>query len=100
MKTNKMTRNKIHRKIQSNKDKIKKLELEIIELEEQDMLTSDKMQQYFEEEKDVIISKRPKVVEKQLHGFIKWKEDFVDEDNGEVISIERIQLVRVNGEWL
>jgi hypothetical protein len=95
-----MTRNKIHSKIKSNIEKIKKLELQNIELKKQDMLICDKWQQYFEREKDVIISKRPKVIEKQLHGFIKWKEDFVDEDNGEVFSIERNQLVRVNGDWL
>ena len=95
-----MTRNKIHSKIKSNIDKIKKLELENIELKKQDILTSDKWQQYFEIEKDVVVSKRPKVIEKQLHGLIKWKEDFIDEDNGEIFSIERKQLVRVNGEWL
>ena len=61
---------------------------------------SDEQQQYYEKEVEVVISRRPKKVETQLHGFIKWKETHKDQSTGKDFEIERNMVVRVNGEWV
>lgn len=94
-----MTRKEIQDKISANKVEINKLRAENSELIIQNLLLCDETQWYSEQEVDVIIRKRPKQSEKRLHGYIHWKEDFKDEDTEEVITIERCELVRVNGEW-
>lgn len=35
-----------------------------------------------------------------MMGMICWNEDFVDEDTNEVITIERHEVVKINGEWV
>lgn len=95
-----MTRNEIYDLIERKKQAIQDLRNEILELAKKEILMSDDIQQYYEKEVEVTISKRPKKVEKQLHGFIKWKETFKDESTGEPFEIERNMLVRVNGEFV
>jgi len=96
-----MTRKELNDKIDANHEAIKKLRLENIELQKQEMLLSDDVQQYYEEEVEVVVKRRPKIVfEKQHRGIITWKEDFMDEDTGEVVTIQRNQVVRINGEWV
>jgi FtsZ-binding cell division protein ZapB len=96
-----MNRQEITSTIKAKYEQIEVLQNEIIELKKQGILLSDEQQQYYEKEVEVEISKRPKVTEKQLHGLIKWKEYFKDEDRpDEPIEIERNMLVRVNGDWL
>jgi len=95
-----MTRKELNAKIEANHEAIKKLRLENIELQKQEMLLSDDVQQYYEEEVEVVVKRRPKIVEKQLRGFITWKENFKDEDTGEVLTIQRHKVVRINGEWV
>jgi hypothetical protein len=95
-----MTRKELNDKIEANHEAIKKLRLENIELQKQEMLLSDDVQQYYEEEVEVVVKRRPKIVEKQHRGIITWKEDFKDEDTGEVVTIQRHQVVRINGEWV
>ena len=94
-----MTRDKIYEIISSKEQTIKDLKSDILELRKQGLLLSDDTQQYYEKEVEVVISKRPKVVEKQLLGFIKWKEEFLNQEGGEVLSIERNKIVHINGEW-
>ena len=96
-----MTRKEINALIESKKQSIQDFKNEISELRKQELLMSDEQQQYYEKEVEVVISRRPKKVETQLHGFIKWKEYFKDEDRpDEPIEIERNMVVRVNGEWV
>jgi len=96
-----MTRKEINNLIESKEQSIEDLKNEIIELQRQDLLLCDEDRQYYEKEVDVTVSRRPKVVEKQLHGFIKWKEYFKDEDRPDSpVEVERNMLVRVNGRWL
>ena len=95
-----MTRNEIYELIESKKQAIQDLRNEISELKKQEILMSDDVQQYYEKEVEVTISKRPKKVEKQLHGFIKWKETFKDQLTGEPFEIERNMLVRINGNFV
>lgn len=80
-------------------EKIKQLKTEITELRKESILLSDKHQQFTEKEEEVLICGRPKKYETKLIGRIHWKDDFVDEDTGDVITIDRTQIVRVNGEW-
>jgi hypothetical protein len=96
-----MTRKEINDLIENKKQSIQDLKNEISELRKKELLMSDDVQQYYEKEVEVIILRRPKRVEKELHGFIKWKEYFKDEDRPDKpIEIERNKLVRVNGEWI
>jgi len=80
--------------------KIEKLKQEVIDLRKEDMLCCDKKQWFTEQEEEVLICGRPKKYETKLIGRIHWNEDFVDEDDGRVVTIERRQTVRVNGDWL
>jgi len=93
------TRNSIKKLIEKKHEKIKQLDTEIIELNRESILLSDKYQQFKEGNEDVLICGRPKKYETKLIGKIYWKEDFIDEDNGEVFEIERNRIVRINGEW-
>lgn len=94
-----MKRNEINDLIKSKKKSIDDLTNEISELRKQELLMSDDVQQYYEKEVEVTVSRRPKKVEKQLHGFIKWKEKHKDHSTDEYIEIERNMLIRINGEW-
>ncbi|MCG9911863.1 MAG: hypothetical protein MH137_11230 [Flavobacteriales bacterium] len=100
-KHNKMSkRQKLEAKIEAKKAQIQKLKEEIIELRKETFLLSDKQQRFEEKEETHIVSRRPKKEETFLIGRIYWKEYFRDEDTGNVITIERNQIVRKNGEWL
>jgi len=85
--------------VEAKLEKIKQIKTEIIELNREAVLLSDKKQQFTEKEEEVLICGRPKKYETKLIGRIHWKDDFVDEDTGDVITIDRTQIVRINGEW-
>jgi len=95
-----MTRKEINDLIENKKQSIQVLKNEISELRKQELLMSDEVQQYYEKEVEVTVSKRPKKVEKQLHGFIKWKETFKDSSTGKPYEMERNMIIRVNGEFV
>ena len=92
-------RSTVLNKIKSKTKKISDLENEISLLKIQEVQISDKYQIYVECIEDVITSRRPKVIEKMLIGKILWKEDFLDEDTGQVISIDRSSTVRRDDVW-
>lgn len=92
-------RSTIDKMVQAKIDKIKQLKTEIIELNREAVLLTDKKQQFTEKEEEVLICGRPKKYETQLIGRIHWKDYFMDDDTGEKIWINRTQIVRVNGEW-
>ena len=92
-------REQLEMEIAAKKEQITKLKTEIIELRKETILLCDDKQWFTEEEEEHIIKKRPKIIEKFLVGKRHWKEDFKDEDTGEVVTIERCEVVRVNGEW-
>ena len=95
-----MKRHIIQRKINNKIAFIDNLKNEILELRRQEVLISDKNQQFVEKEEQVLISGRPKVYETKLVGRIFWKEKFIDQDDPKhPIFIERTQVVRINGEW-
>ena len=92
-------RSTINKMIDAKIEKIKQLKTEITELSRESILLSDKHQQFTEKEEEVLICGRPKKYETKLIGRIHWKEDFIDEDTGDVITIDRSQIVRINGKW-
>lgn len=97
-----MTRQEIETKRQENFAKIEALKKENIELAIQYILLCDDKQRF--EEKIESHPKRkyerkPNWLDGKLVGRIFWNEDFKDEDTGEVVTIERQQVVRVDGEW-
>lgn len=93
-------RKTINKMINARIERINQLKSEIIKLNKESILLSDKQQQFTEEEEEVLVCGRPKKFETKLIGRIHWKEDFIDEDTGNVITIDRTQTVRVNGEWI
>ena len=96
-----MTRKALEKKIALNEAKIKKLQIDNRNLFLQSLELSDKYQWYIEEERDVKYKEGGKTIKaKWIIGMICWNEDFVDEDNGEVISIERAEEVKRNGIWI
>lgn len=92
-----MTRKQIENKIKKNEQRIKHLNQENRNLYLESFLISDKDQQYSEVQIEI---GRGKNKESVLMGKITWKEDFIDEDTGDVIEIERSKFVRRNGIWL
>jgi len=97
-----MTRKKLKAMIEAKHNLIKKIRFEIFELQQQEILLSDETQRF--EEKIESHPKRkyerkPNWLDGKLVGRIFWKENFKDESTGEVVTIEREQVVRVDGEW-
>lgn len=95
------TRRKIEAAINKKKEAIKSLKNEIVELGHEWYLLSDREQQFVEQMETITRREnRKKVTEEKLIGKVTWKEDFIDEDTGKTFSIERCQIVRINGEWI
>lgn len=98
-----MTRNEIQQKREANFSRIEELRLENIELARQAFLLSDENQWFTEKIESYPKSKyqrKPNFLDGKLVGRINWNENFMDEDTGDVISIERTQIVRINGQWV
>jgi len=93
-------RERLEEKIRLNNLKIEELENKNVLLRIEELKISDKYQKYSEKiEKIATRVNRKKVYEDVLIGKITWKEHFVDEDSGDVIEIERNQIVRRNDKW-
>ena len=75
---------------------------EIVDIRKETLLLSDEVQQFTEE-----IESHPRQkyerkdnwLDGKLIGRIHWKEGIKDEDTGEIITINRNQIVRVDGDW-
>lgn len=89
-------RQKLEKKIRANKEKIKKLNLENIDLHRQSILLSDEQQWYSEK---VEVVGRGKNKKECLLGRVHWNQDFTDEADGQVITVERSAVVKVDGKW-
>jgi hypothetical protein len=96
-----MTREQLWDSIREKQRQINSLHEEITELYRQTLLLCDEKQRFEEKEEVFIVREnRKKVSKKHLMGRIYWNEDFKDGDTGEIITIQRSQLVRKDGEWL
>ena len=89
-------RERLEAKITAKKKQITQLHDEIIKLRIDSYALSDK-EQWFTETKEIV--GRGKNKKEKLIGRINWKEDFKDEGSGEVITIERCQVVKIDGVW-
>ena len=81
-------------KIQKNKKKIVSLLNQNIDLEYKLKLKLKGYKKTFKKEVNLGTKRKPKMV---IATFGMWLEDFVDEDNGEVVSIERNEVIAVDG---
>lgn len=90
-----MNQKQLKNRLAKNIEKINALRSENYELSKKIIMSFG----YSEQLEDVVVSKRPKKVEQQLIGRVNFTQDFVDEDSGEVISVERTQIVSTNGVW-
>ena len=79
-------------KIQKNKEKIVLLLNQNIDLAYKLKLKGYK--KTFEKEVNLGTKRKPKMI---IATFGMWLEDFVDEDNGEVVSIEKNEVIAVDG---
>lgn len=93
-------RRQLEAEIVSKKETIKQYKSEIIELERELLLLSDS-EQWYSEGMTTVVEKdgRKKNKVERLIGRVHWNENFKDESTGEVITIERSQVVRVDGKW-
>ena len=96
-----MTREIIRKKIEETEGKIRFYQMELQKLKEENLLFSDEQQWFVEKEEEVKYRQNRKVVkENKLIGRVFWKEHFVDEDSGELIEIERNQIIREKGKFI
>ena len=96
-----MTREIISKKIEETEEKIRFYQVELQKLKEENLLFSDEQQWFVEKEEEVKFRQNRKIVtENKLIGRVFWKEHFVDEDSGELIEIERNQIIRENGKFI
>ena len=91
------TRYDIQNEITAKHHLLHQLQKEITKLELEDLLFSDEERWYKEKMEEVIISKRPKVVENKLIGRIHWYEPFIDEDTGNVVDVDRSRIIKCDG---
>lgn len=93
-------RREIEALIVLKKETIKQYKSEIIELERELLMMSDS-EQWYSENMTTVIEKdgRKKNKVERLIGRVHWNEDFKDESTGEIITIERSQVVKVDGKW-
>ena len=96
----KITRKDIHNFIKMLKEDISQKKSALRKYQEDDMLFSDEKQWFTEKYEERIVSKRPKITRKILVGRVHWNEDFKDEGSGEVVTITRSRVVRMDGEWV
>lgn len=87
-----MTRKRLLKQIENKEEKVQKLQQELIELKIKELKFCDKDRTY-KEGIEVIAGKEI------LRGRVCFEELFSDEDSGEVISIEREQIVMENNKW-
>lgn len=90
-------REELHAAFIVNDLKIEELKKENIDLTRESFLLCDDKQWYKEEMKDV---KQGKNKSQRLIGMVCWNENFKDEDTGAIVTIERSQAVKVDGEWI
>lgn len=86
---------RIQSKIDANVRKIKELLNQNIDLEDE----QNGLRNYWEKTVKIPIKEGRKIVghREEVHGFIKWFEDFMDEDTGKAFTIERNSICRING---
>ena len=96
-------RERVNAEIEKNKEKIRDLNKQNLEIHKETLLLSDKKQWFTEE-----IESHPRAkwqrkdneLDGKLVGRIHWNQSFEDKGTGEIVTIERSRLVRVDGEFV
>lgn len=94
------TRKQIENLIKTKQRKINALSDEIDLLRIEELQICDSEQTYEEKEEEWVVKRRPITKETHMIGRVHWNEDFIDEDTGNVITINRSRLVRKDGVWI
>lgn len=81
--------------IAKKREKIKELTAQIAELINENVLKSKSFVEISEVRKVKVNGKKVELT--LMVGYRTWKEDFVDEDSGEVVTIDRKEMVAING---
>ena len=96
-------RERLELKKEKNFALIEEIRRENIELTKELYLLSDE-KQWFREEVESHpkqpYQRKPHFLDGKLVGRICWNDVFKDEDSGETVTIERSEVVRVNGVWI
>lgn len=94
-------RERLHGKLREIENQIDALNDERLQVKRDLMLLCDD-KQWFEEKMESFVrrSKRKKETIQHLIGRVYWNENFIDEDTGAVVTINRSRVVRQDGEWL
>lgn len=90
-------RKQLVKKMEGIKDRVRDLRNQYVLLNRQLLMLCDEHCQYVVKKETFGRGKNKKTA---LIGRLHWKEDFKDEDTGEVMTIERSQPVTNNGEWI
>jgi len=94
------TRKQIENLIKTKQRKINALSDEIDLLRIEELQICDSEQTYEEKEEEWVVKRRPITKETHVIGRVHWDEDFIDEDTGDVVTINRSRLVRKDGIWI
>lgn len=97
------TREEIQNEIIQKEKLILTIKNEINDLRKEDLLLSDDEQRFeekIESHPRYKYQRKDNFLDGKLVGRVYWKENFKDDDTGNIITIERNKIVRVNGEWL
>jgi hypothetical protein len=83
---------------QANRN-IRALTLELVQISDDEYQYEEKEETWYKQKSNGRGRRPTKVGETHMVGRRHWKEDFVDEDTGNVISIDRSEIVRIDGVW-
>ncbi len=93
----------IEKQIEQNELKIKQLEERNEQLYQNSLLLCDEKQRFeekIESHPKVKWQRKPNWLDGKLVGRVYWNQNIEDDDTGEVVTIERSRIVRVDGEWI
>ncbi|MGV4404951.1 hypothetical protein ACQ1PF_07970 [Ornithobacterium rhinotracheale] len=92
-----MTREILKQELKSLIKKREELNYEILKKAIEHIKFSDENQQYSE---SIVEIKSSKDSKKVLRGVITYKEDFLDGDTGDIVTIDRTEIVMEDGVWI
>lgn len=93
------TRAAIELQIAKRQKQIKKLENEMVELRRAERMFSDRNAWWAEQEDEIVLWGRPKLVAKVKLGGQTYKEKYHDQDTGKAFCVERFIACTIDGCW-
>lgn len=78
---------------------IRALTLELVQISDDEYKYEEKEETWYKQKSNGRGRRPIKVEESHMVGRRHWKEDFIDEDTGNVVSIDRSEIVKIDGAW-